>query len=190
MEIIDATSSLRDAPATKLTLFPFRPWVARAGISIVAVSAATSAIVLGTLLVVPSARYGWIGEPFVWAYLGTLWAGGLKVWTGTRRPVAEIAADTLTLRPLHQLRARRITWEAILGIEQMTGGDRMIVYFDTSRGMRFVAFNLNLVKGRREFVTQIEARLRARGFVEKIVDRSRYLSRVGTSNAQDVTAES
>ena len=34
----------------------------------------------------------------------------------------------------------------------MIGGDRMIVYFDTPRGMRFVALNLNLVKGRREFL--------------------------------------
>jgi hypothetical protein len=59
----------------------------------------------------------------------------------------------------------------------MTGGDRMIVYFDTSKGMRFVALNLNLVKGRREFLTVVEARLREMGFEEKIVERSRYLSR-------------
>jgi hypothetical protein len=43
--------------------------------------------------------------------------------------------------------------------------------------MRFVALNLNLIKGRREFVTTIDARLRAMGFVERVVERSRYLSR-------------
>jgi hypothetical protein len=43
--------------------------------------------------------------------------------------------------------------------------------------MRFVAMNLNLIKGRRNFLAEVDGRLRAMGFVEKTVDRSRYLSR-------------
>ena len=157
--------------------FPFRPWVRRAGFSIVATSSAVTAAVALALIVSPTARYGWIGEPFVWLYIGTLWLGGAKVWLGTRHPVAEVAEATLTLRPLHQFRTRVLRWDEIRGTEQMTGGDRMIVYFDTPRGMRFVALNLNLIKGRRDFVTLVDARLRAMGFVEKVVERSRYLSR-------------
>ena len=141
------------------------------------VAGLVSAAIAGALILVPSARYGWIGEPFVWAYIGTLWLGGLKVWAGSRRPIAELDADTLTLRPLHQFRTRVIRWDAISGTEQMIGGDRMIVYFDTPRGMRFVALNLNLVKGRREFLALVDARLRAAGFRERVVERSRYLSR-------------
>ena len=64
---------------------------------------------------------------------------------------------------------------AVRGTEQ--SGDRLIVYHDTARGMRFVALNLNLVKGRREFLALLDARLRAAGFEERVVDRSRYLSR-------------
>jgi hypothetical protein len=162
--------------ATRLR-FDFRPWVRRAGLSIVWTAGAVSAAIAFTLATVPSARYGWIGEPFVWVYIGTLWLGGLKVWLGTRRPIAELTASTLTLRPIHQFRSRTVDWEAISGTEQMIGGDRMILYFDTPRGMRFIALNLNLVKGRRDFLAQIDARLRAMGFVEKVVERSRYLSR-------------
>ena len=158
--------------------FGFRPWVRRAGWSIVLTAAVVSAAIAATLLFSPSSRYGWIGEPFVWAYIGTLWAGGLKVWLGTRRPVAELGVEQLTLRPLHQFRERVIAWKSLRGTEQMIGGDRMIVYYDTPRGMRFVALNLNLVKGRRDFVTAVETRLREMGFVEKVVERSRYLSRV------------
>jgi hypothetical protein len=158
-------------------VFGFRPWVRRAGASIVLVSALLSAAILATLALIPSARYGWMGEPFVWAYVGTLWIGGLKVWLGTRRPVAEMTGSRLVLRPLHQFRERGVTWDAILGTEQMQGGDRMILYFETPRGMRFVALNLNLIKGRREFLQQVDGRLRAMGFVEKVVERSRYLSR-------------
>ncbi len=157
--------------------FGFRPWVRRAGWSIVAVAGLVSAVIAGTLIMVPSSRYGWIGEPFVWVYIGTLWLGGLKVWLGARKPIAELAVETLTLRPLHQFRTRVIRWETIGGTEQMVGGDRMIVYYDTPRGMRFVALNLNLVKGRREFLAQVDARLRAMGFGERVVERSRYLSR-------------
>jgi hypothetical protein len=59
----------------------------------------------------------------------------------------------------------------------MIGGDRLIVYYDTPRGMRFVALNLNLVKGRRDFVALLDARLILMGFLEREVNRSRYLSR-------------
>jgi hypothetical protein len=166
---------------TRLTadtkIFPFRPWVRRAGLSIVATATIVTAAIAITLTTSPAARYGWIGEPFVWAYIGTLWLGGLKIWLGTHRPVAEVGDAAMTLRPLHQFRARTIRWEDMRGTEQMVGGDRMIVYFDTSRGMRFVALNLNLVKGRRDFVTLVETRLRGLGFAERVVERSRYLSR-------------
>ena len=153
-------------PDASVLRFEFRPWVRKAGKSIVA-----------ALVLWPSTRYGWIGERFVWVYIGTLWAGGLKVWLGTRRPIAELTRDTITLRPLHQFRGRTVRWDAIRGTEQITGGDRMIVYFDTPRGMRFVALNLNLIKDRRGFLSLVDERLRAMGFVEKIVERSRYLSR-------------
>jgi hypothetical protein len=163
--------------ADETAVFGFRPWVRRAGFSIVAVATLVTAAIAVTLLTTPSARYGWIGEPFVWVYIGTLWIGGAKVWLGTRRPIAEVRPETLTLRPLHQFRTRLIAWDSLRGTEQMMGGDRMIVYFDTPRGMRFVALNLNLVKGRRDFVTLLDGRLRAMGFTERTVERSRYLSR-------------
>ena len=162
-----------------VTTFAFRPWVRRAGISIVLVAAAVTVAIVVTLTVDPAARYGWIGERFVWVYVGTLWLGGLKVWLGTLRPVAEVTAPAITLRPLHQFRSRTVPWNHISGTEQMIGGDRLIVYFDTPRGMRFVAMNLNLVKGRREFLKLVDERLIAMGFTEKIVERSRYLSRNG-----------
>jgi len=165
--------------ADSLTWFVFRPWVRRAGLSIVVVAAAVTAAIAITLTVDPAARYGWIGERFVWVYVGTLWLGGLKVWLGTLRPIADVRDETITLRPLHQFRSRTVRWSDISGTEQMIGGDRMIVYFDTPRGMRFVALNLNLVKGRREFLKLIDERLLAMGFMEKTVDRSRYLSRHG-----------
>jgi hypothetical protein len=160
-------------------VYPFRPWVARAGFSIVLVAAAVTLTIGIALVASPSARYGWIGEHAVWAYITTLWLGGLKVWLGARRPIAEIGEETLTLRPLHQFRSRTLRWDALRGTEQMMGGDRLIVYWDSTRGMRFVALNLNLIKGRRNFIAAIDERLRAMGFVEKTVERSRYLSRPG-----------
>jgi hypothetical protein len=135
-------------------VFPFRPWVRRAGLSIVLVAAAATLTIT------------WIGERAVWVYVATLWLGGLKVWLGTLRPVAEVSDDVLVLRPLHNLRVRTIAWSAVRGTEQ--SGDRLIVFYDTARGMRFVALNLNLVKGRREFLALLE---------ERVADRSRYLSR-------------
>jgi hypothetical protein len=158
-------------------LFPFRPWVRRAGLSIVLVATGITILIAGALIAWPSSRYGWLGERFVWVYVGTLWLGGLKVFTGTRRPVAVADDDGLTLRPLHQFGARTLTWAQILGTEQMVGGDRLIVYYDTPRGMRFVALNLNLVKGRRDFLALLDTRLTALGFRERVVERSRYLSR-------------
>ncbi|MEK6371462.1 MAG: hypothetical protein AABO58_02090 [Acidobacteriota bacterium] len=146
-------------------VFPFRPWVRRAGLSIVLVAAAASLTIT------------WIGERALWVYVATLWLGGLKVWLGTLRPVAVVDAERVVLRPLHNLRARVIRWADVRGTEQMIGGDRLIVYYDTPRGMRFAALNLNLVKGRREFLALIDGRLRAMGFTERIVERSRYLSR-------------
>lgn len=157
--------------------YPFRPWVRRAGLSIVLVAAGTTAAMAIWLVVDPAARYGWLGERAIWLYVATLWIGGLKVWLGTMRPVAEIGEAAIVLRPLHNLRSRTIAWTAIRGTEQMIGGDRMIVYHDTPRGMRYVALNLNLIKGRRDFLAQFDAKLRVMGFVEKTVGRSKYLTR-------------
>ena len=171
--------------AGPVTVFPFRPWVRRAGFSIVAVATLVTAAIAVTLATVPSTRYGWIGEPFVWIYIGTLWIGGAKVWLGTRRPIAEVTPATLTLRPLHQFRTRVLRWNDLRGTEQMTGGDRMIVYYDTSRGLRFVALNLNLVKGRRDFVNLMDARLREMGFGERVVERSRFVSRAGAGEGSE-----
>jgi hypothetical protein len=160
-------------------VYAFRPWVRRAGASIVLVALSVTVAIVVALLASPAARYGWIGEHAVWAYIATLWIGGLKVWIGTRRPIAEIDDLALTLRPLHQFRSRTVRWDALRGTEQMLGGDRLIVYYDTLRGLRFVALNLNLVKGRRNFLAVVEERLRCMEFVEKVVDRSRYLTRLG-----------
>jgi hypothetical protein len=158
-------------------VYRFRPWVRRAGLSIVLVAAAISGAIAFALAAIPGARYGWIGERFVWVYIGTLWLGGLKVWTGTLRPIAEVGADSIVLRPLHQLRGRLIAWDQVRGTEQLIGGDRLIVYYDTPRGMRFVALNLNLVKGRKDFLAVMEAKLTAMDFTERVVERSRYRTR-------------
>jgi hypothetical protein len=159
--------------------------VRRAGASIVLVAAAVTVAIVIALAVSPQLRYGWAGERFVWVYVGTLWLGGLKVWLGTRRPIAEVGDDGITLRPLHQFRQRVIAWSTVRGTEQMIGGDRLIVYFDTARGMRFVALNLNLVKGRRDFLALLDARLILMGFVEREVNRSRYLSRDPSDRDRD-----
>ena len=157
--------------------FEFRPWVRRAGLSIVVVSAVITVVVAAGAALHPAFRFGWAREPFVWVYIGTLWLGGAKVFLGTFFPIADVDGDGMTLRPLHHLRAKAIRWDAIRGTEQMIGGDRLIVYHATPRGMRFVALNLNLVKGRRDFLALLEKRLLEMGFVERIVERSRYLSR-------------
>jgi hypothetical protein len=158
-------------------IFPYRPWVRRAGLSIVVVAAIATVLIGLFGYIKPAAAFGWAREPFVWAYIGALWLGGAKVYLGTLGTAAELSEHRLLLRPLHQLRPSTIEWSAMLGTEQMIGGDRLIVYHETKRGMRFVAMNLNLVKGRREFLTQLDQRLRAMGFAERVVERSRYLSR-------------
>src|SRR3954469_15203198 len=160
-----------------MRLFAFRPWVRRAGLSIVLVAAAVTALMASALSVNPQARYGWMGERPVWVYLAVLWAGGLRVWLGTLRPVAETGDEELIVRPLHQFTTRVIRWETVRGTEQTIGGDRLIIYFDSRRGMRFVALNLNLIRGRRDFVQVIEEKLGQLGFVERIVEKSRYLTR-------------
>lgn len=110
-------------------------------------------------------------------YLIVVWAAALKITTATLRPIAELREREIVLRPLHQVRRRTLPWDAIRGTEQMIGGDRLIVYYEGGRGLRFVALNLNLVKGRRTFLELLEGRLRALGFEEKIVNRSRYLTK-------------
>ena len=149
----------------------------RAGLSILLVAVGVTAAIVAALMLLPGARYGWMGERFVWVYVGTLWLGGAKVFAGTLRPVAEVDDARLLLRPLHQFASRSIEWTRLLGTEQMIGGDRLIVYYDGARGMRFVALNLNLVKGRRDFLALLDTRLLAMGFRERAVERSRYLSR-------------
>ena len=169
--------SYRAEPTDSRALFPFRPWVRRAGLSIVLTALGVTAAIAFALLTSPAARFGWMGEKFVWVYVGTLWIGGLKVWLGTLRPVAEVDRKTIVLRPLHNLRQRVIAWNDVLGTEQMIGGDRLMIFHDTRRGMRSVALNLNLVKGRRDFLKLLDDRLAEMGFSEKIVERSRYRSR-------------
>ena len=103
------------------------------------------------------------------------------MWDDARRAVRRVRSrreandDGLIVRPLHQFGRRAIPWSRIRGTEQ--SGDRLIIYYETPRGMRFVALNLNLIKGRREFLALLEQRLMAMGFAERTVERSRYLSR-------------
>lgn len=162
-----------------IKVFGFRPWVRRAGLSIVLVAGAMTVLLFGGSWLHPALRFGWAREPFAWAYVGGLWLGGAKVFLGTLLPIAAVDDERIVLRPLHQLRATSIRWESILGTEQTMGGDRLIVYHGTPKGMRFVAVNLNLVKGRRDFLALLDERLLALGFRVRVVDRSRYLSRVG-----------
>lgn len=157
--------------------FEFRPWVGRAGLSILLTAAAVTSVMVVTLISSTSARFGWLGEPFVWLYVATLWAGGARVFLGSLKTVAEVSKEGILVRPLHQLRSRHIAWNRLIGTERMVPGDRMIIYFNGPRGMRFVAFNLNLVRGRKSFEDLIEGELLEMGFAESFVGRSRYLSR-------------
>ncbi|HXI12728.1 MAG TPA: hypothetical protein VNM92_08780 [Thermoanaerobaculia bacterium] len=163
--------------------FGFRPWVRRAGLSILLVATAVSAILAIGLSLDEDVRRGWAGEGFVWIYIGALWVGGAKVFLGTLRPVAEISSDGLTVRPLHVVGPRTIPWSRLTATEQMTRGDRMIIHYATSRGARFVAINLNLVKGRRRFQSLVDELLQARGFRERIEGDSRILARIPVENA-------
>ena len=173
-------SSVNGSPPTSRS-FGFRPWVRRAGLSIVAVAATAALIVGGSLLLSQTARYGWFGEPFVWIYIGTLAAGGLKIVWGTLSSVATLSDESIMVSPLHQLRSHTIPWSAIRGTEQMIGGDRLIIFYDLPRGPRFAALNLNLIKGRRDFLGILESQLKSRGFVERTEGRSRYLARAKPS---------
>lgn len=148
----------------------------RAGVSILAVAAVLSGLVILLATFSADAGHGWASEPFVAVYLGVLWLGGLKITAGTTRSIALLQPDVLVLRPLHLLGERRIPWSSVEGTEQMIRGDRLIVYYRGARGRRFVALNLNLVKGRREFMSALEQRLAALGFVEKIAGQSRFLT--------------
>ncbi len=56
-------------------IFLFRPWVRRAGLSIVLVAAAVTISIAAALAFDPGARYGWMGERPVWVYLCALWLG-------------------------------------------------------------------------------------------------------------------
>ena len=171
------SSPLSDFAVVAKQRFPFRPWVRRAGASIVMVAAAITAAIVFAMVFKPSFRFGWVREPFVWVYIGTLWLGGAKILAGSRKPIAEADDDAVVLRPLHQFFPKRVLWSAVRGTEQLMGGDRLILYYETAKGMRFVALNLNLVKGRRDFLALLDRKLAAMGFVEKLVERSRYLSR-------------
>lgn len=168
---------MSELPSAATQRFPFRPWVRRAGASIVLVAAAITAAALFAVAVKPSFRFGWLREPFVWVYVGTLWLGGAKIFFGTFRPIAEEDGEGLVLRPLHQFFPKRVLWSAVRGTEQLIGGDRLILYYETAKGMRFVALNLNLVKGRRDFLALLDRKLLSLGFAEKVVGRSRYLSK-------------
>lgn len=170
-------SAVVNAEPSEPVRFEFRPWVGRAGLSILLTAAAITVVMVVSLLSSRSARFGWLGEPFVWLYVMTLGAGGTKVFLGSRKTVAEVSREEIMVRPLHQLRARRIRWDSLLGTERTIPGDRMILYFQGPRGMRFVALNLNLVRGRKSFEDLVERELRQMGFVESTVGRSRYLSR-------------
>ena len=168
------------------TTFLFRPWVRRAGVSVVAVAVALTVLVVASRLV-SGGRGGWASEPAVWAYLALVWVGGLRIFLGVRRPIVELDQDEIVVRPLHTFRFWRLRWNDILGTECMVPGDRLIIYYDTRRGMRFVAVNLNLIRGRRRFEVMMDELLIARGFVERIVERSRYLSRPGISADSPIT---
>ncbi|HVR44540.1 MAG TPA: hypothetical protein VMS56_13965, partial [Thermoanaerobaculia bacterium] len=109
------------------TLFGFRPWVRRAALSIVLTAAGLTALVAAGRGV--GGRWGWAGEPAVLLYLAVIWAAALRISGATLLPLAEVSEQWLVLRPLHQLRRRRIAWDRIRGTEQMTGGDRLIVYY-------------------------------------------------------------
>ena len=97
------------------TRFPFRPWVRRAGASIVLVAAIATAAIVLSLTISENAKYGWIREPFVWVYLAVLWLGGLRIFLGTLQPMAEVDEKRVVIRPLHQLIVRNIRWSAIRG---------------------------------------------------------------------------
>lgn len=157
-------------------VFLFRPWVRRAGWTILAVAA--GATLTGLVLFLTSAHEAyWLREKSLWIYVAVLWIGGVQIVAGTLRPVAELDEERVTLRPLHHLRSRVVRWNSIVGSEQTVPGDRLILRYETSRGLRFVALNLNLVKGRREFEQAVAHRLRSEGLVDVSLPGLKALSR-------------
>ena len=166
---------------TMIVSFTARPWVRRAGLSIVITAAVITVWMAMTLLFSRSSRYGWLGEPFAWLYMLTLWAGGLKVWSGSLRTIAEFHEDRLLLRPLHQFGEKWIPWTSVLGTEQTVKGDRLIVYYEGKRGVRFVAVNLNLIRGRRDFLSLLDERLTGCGFSPIVDGETRKLVRAAGS---------
>jgi len=157
--------------------FGFRPWVRRAGLSILIIALGVTVSMAGALFLSARGRHGWLGEPFAWLYVAALWGGGIKVYFGTFKPLAEVTEETLLLRPLHTMAGRLVEWNRIRGTEQMIRGDRLILYYDEGSRTRQVALNLNLVRGRREFLKVLDERLYLMGFSESLVGESRYLSR-------------
>lgn len=157
-------------------VFLFRPWVRRAGWTIIAVAA--GATLSGLVLFFTNAHEAyWLREKSLWIYIAVLWIGGVQIVAGTFRPVAELDEEGVTLRPLHHLRARVVRWSSIVGSEQTVPGDRLILRYETRRGLRFVALNLNLVKGRREFEQAVSHRLRSEGLVDASLPGLKALSR-------------
>src|SRR5439155_26651437 len=98
--------------------FQFRPWVRRAGLSIVAVAAAAT-FALAAMRT---------GERAIWVYVVALWIGGLKVFLGTLRPVAESDAERLIVRRLHLLGAVPTARPPVRGPALSQGGGRPSVY--------------------------------------------------------------
>src|SRR5207253_4246837 len=85
-------------------VFSFRPWVRRAGLSIVLVAAFASAAIA------IAGRYGWVGERVLWVDLAVLWIGGLRVFLATFRPIVEADEERVLVRPLHQFASKTIPW--------------------------------------------------------------------------------
>lgn len=174
---VESSTNSKIIQTSKPTVFEFRPWVRKTGMSILLVAGALTALLVVLLWASPASRYGWASEPVVAIYLAVLWVGGARVYFGTFRPVAELHESVLMLRPLHTFTPRRVGWDAVEGTEQLVRGDRLIVHYRSPGGRRFVALNLNLVKGRREFLRALEERLSRLGFFEQLVGESRYLVR-------------
>jgi len=159
--------------------FVFRPWVRRAGWSILSVAFAAT-VSASVLFYVSGHELYWLREKSLWVYVAVLWIGGLRIVAGTYMPAAEIDDDALTVRPLHNLRGRVLQWRTIVGSEQTIPGDRLILHYATSRGPRFVALNLNLVKGRRDFEAMLALKLRQEGLIDADRPGARILARVET----------
>jgi hypothetical protein len=85
--------------------------VRRAGLSIVIVAAAATAAIAIFGYIKPAAAFRWAREPFVWAYIGALWLGGVKVYLGTLRPVAEL--DEVLASGYGIFSGRKVQWATL-----------------------------------------------------------------------------